>query len=169
MRGYIHVYTGDGKGKTSAALGLAVRALGRGKKICMVQFLKGMETGELLFFEGKPGIVIKQFGTGKFGMERDENEKKLAVQALNYAREQMLSGNFDIIILDEINVALSMHLLEIGLVLDFLEQKPDSVEIVLTGRNAPNEILEIADLVTEMRAVKHYYMKGVKAREGIEY
>ncbi|MCX8173322.1 MAG: cob(I)yrinic acid a,c-diamide adenosyltransferase [Thermoplasmata archaeon] len=169
MKGYIQVYTGDGKGKTSAALGLAVRALGRGKKVCIVQFMKGIETGEILFFEGKPGIVIKQFGTGEFVMEPGEGEKNSAYQALNYAKEQMLSGSFDIIILDEINVALQMQLLGVSAVLDFLRQKPEDVEVVLTGRNAPKELLEIADLVTEMREVKHYYKKGIGAREGIEY
>ncbi|MEM3493574.1 MAG: cob(I)yrinic acid a,c-diamide adenosyltransferase [Thermoplasmata archaeon] len=169
MKGYIQVYTGDGKGKTSAALGLAVRALGRGKRVCIVQFMKGMETGELLFFAQIPGIVIKQFGSGKFVSAAGDEEKKLAGEALEFAREQMLSGNFDIIILDEVNVALHMHLLDVKTMMEFLREKPESVELVLTGRNAPQEILEVADLVTEMREVKHYYRKGILAREGIEY
>ncbi|MEM3395921.1 MAG: cob(I)yrinic acid a,c-diamide adenosyltransferase [Thermoplasmata archaeon] len=169
MKGYIQVYTGDGKGKTSAALGLAVRALGRGKKVCIVQFMKGMETGEVLFFERIPGIVIQQFGSGEFVKTAIEEEKKLAHQALDHAREQMVSGSFDVIILDEINVAMDLQLLEVPAVMEFLKQKPERVEVVLTGRNAPKEILEIADLVTEMREVKHYYKKGVEAREGIEF
>lgn len=169
MKGYIHVYTGDGKGKTSAALGLAVRALGRKKRVCIVQFMKGLETGEVLFFQGVKDVEIKQFGSGKFVFEPTEEERKVARQGLNYAREQMLSGKFDVLILDEINAALHMKLLDLNDILLFLKEKPESLEVVLTGRNAPKEIVEIADLVTEMREIKHYYTKGVEAREGIEY
>lgn len=168
MRGYIQVYTGDGKGKTSAALGLAVRALGRKKRVCIVQFMKGLETGEVLFFQDVKGVEIKQFGSGNFVFELAQ-ERELAKKGLEYAREQMLSGNFDVIILDEINVAIAMKLIPIDDVLSFLKEKPENVEVVLTGRNAPKELLDIADLVTEMREVKHYYKKGVMAREGIEF
>jgi len=169
MKGYIHVYTGDGKGKTSAALGIAVRALGRGMRVCIVQFMKGMESGEHLFFKNVPGIVIKRFGSGEFVKEATPDDKALAYEALRYAITQMNSGDFDVLILDEINVAMSMHLLSVNDVRKMLEKKPENIEIVLTGRNAPAEIIEIADVVTEMRELKHYYRKGVEAREGIEY
>jgi len=168
MRGYIQLYTGDGKGKTSAALGLAVRALGRKKRVCIVQFMKGLETGEVLFFQDVKGVEIKQFGSGNFVFELAQ-ERELAKKGLEYAREQMLSGKFDVIILDEINVAIAMKVIPIEDVLSFLKEKPENVEVVLTGINAPKELLEIADLVTEMREVKHYYKKGVIAREGIEF
>ncbi len=163
------MYTGKGKGKTSAALGLAVRALGRNLKVCIVQFMKGLETGELLFFRGVKNIEIRQFGSGKFVSRGDKKEREIALAGLEYAKSQMLSGKFDILILDEINVAITMEILEVSEVIKLIELKPENVELILTGRDAPQEIIEIADLVTEMREIKHYFSKGVEARKGIEY
>lgn len=170
--GYIQVYTGNGKGKTTAALGLALRAAGHGMKTYIGQFLKGQTYGELAAVHRlAPLVTIEQFGRRSFihVTENPEDEDiERAKRGLEKCRRVMLSGKFRIIVLDEICVALHFRLLSEKNILDFLAQKPRDVEVVLTGRYAPPSILRRADLVTEMKAKKHYYAKGVRARAGIE-
>jgi len=172
IKGYIQVYTGDGKGKTTAALGLALRAAGYKHKVYIGQFLKGQEYGELLSAKKlSPYITIEQFGRKGFihvTKDPDEEDIKRARRGLKKCREAMLSRKYRIIILDEINVAVDFNLLAEEKIHEFLDKKPEDVEIILTGRYAPPSFLKRADLVTEMKAKKHYYKKGVRAREGIE-
>jgi cob(I)alamin adenosyltransferase len=171
-RGLIQVYTGDGKGKTTAALGLAVRAAGHGLRVEIVQFMKGWPNyGELKGVEWLPGVAIHPFGrSGWVHPDRPEPEDfERAAQALAYARQVMAERQADIVVLDEVNVALDYGLVELGDLLALLDEKPPDVELVLTGRNAHPQVLDRADLVTEMRKVKHPYDAGVAARQGIEY
>ncbi|HEK86730.1 MAG: cob(I)yrinic acid a,c-diamide adenosyltransferase [Candidatus Saccharicenans sp.] len=172
FKGYLQVYTGEGKGKTTAALGLAFRAAGRGFKTYFGQFLKGQPTGEIMSAKKlAPLIKIEQFGRKKFikvTENFEEEDYKLAAEGLEKCLEAMLSGEYQIIVLDEINVAMNLGLLSEDQVHKFLDKKPDEVEVVLTGRYAPESIIERADLVTEMVCRKHYYNKGVQARKGIE-
>ncbi|MFH2219055.1 MAG: cob(I)yrinic acid a,c-diamide adenosyltransferase [Pseudomonadota bacterium] len=169
-RGYIQVYTGDGKGKTTAALGLAVRASGHGLKTYIGQFMKGQHYGELSALSDSCHITIEQYGDTNH-VQRDEVTQAQIDQALEglaRAREAMLSGEYDIIVLDEINVAVWFDLIPVEDVLALLDHRPDRVEIVLTGRRAPAALIERADLVSEMKEIKHYYNDGVTARNGIE-
>ena len=172
FKGYIQVYTGDGKGKTTAALGLALRAAGYKHKIYIGQFLKGQKYGELLSAKKlSPYITIEQFGRKGFihvTKDPDEEDIKRAKRGLKKCLEAMLSRKYRIIILDEINVAVDLNLITEEEVHEFLDKRPEDVEIILTGRYAPPSFLKRADLVTEMKEKKHYYKKGVKAREGIE-
>jgi cob(I)alamin adenosyltransferase len=173
-KGLIIVHTGPGKGKTTAALGLAFRAVGSGLKVLMVQFIKGswhygeLDAAELL---GPDKFVICPMGKGfvKLGGEIDPEQKKAAEEAWAFGREKIFSGEYDMIIFDEINYALSYGLLPVEPVLEALKQKPETLHVVLTGRNARAEIIELADLVTEMRELKHPYQKGIEAQRGIEY
>lgn len=173
LKGLIQVYTGDGKGKTTAALGQALRAAGRGLRTRVFQFMKPPDsTGEHLSFTNLgPGCEITPLGRAKWISKSgfDDDDQRLAAEGLNLAREAMLSGSVDLLILDEINVALHFGLLELEPVLDLLKTRPENVELILTGRNAPPEIIEAADLVTEMRLLKHPFQAGITAREGIEY
>ncbi|MBC8186068.1 cob(I)yrinic acid a,c-diamide adenosyltransferase [candidate division KSB1 bacterium] len=169
-KGYIQIYTGDGKGKTTAALGLALRAAGRGFRTYIAQFMKGQSYGELKSIRLIPEIEIEQFGKNTF-IHVDQaapQDIQMAKNGLKKAKEKMLSGEFNIIILDEINMAIHFKLLPIADVVDFIAVKPGEVELVLTGRRAPDELIQSADLVTEMREIKHYYAQGVTARDGIE-
>jgi cob(I)alamin adenosyltransferase len=170
--GYVQVYTGNGKGKTTAALGLALRAAGHGMKTYIGQFLKGQTYGELAVVRRLASLItIEQFGRRDFihVTENPEDEDiERARRGLEKCRRAMLSGKFRMIVLDEICVALYFKLLSEKAVLDFLAQKPGDVEVVLTGRYAPPSLLRRADLVTEMKEKKHYYAKGVQARAGIE-
>lgn len=169
-RGYIQVYTGNGKGKTTAAIGQAVRAAGHGMRTYVGQFMKGQVYGELLALENHPLIEIEQYGDARC-LRRDEvtsEHTRQARQGLKRAGQKMGSGVFDLVILDEINVTLWFGILDIDEVLGFLDQRPGAVELVLTGRYAPEAILARADLVTEMVEVKHYFAKGIQARTGIE-
>jgi len=172
FKGYIQVYTGTGKGKTTAALGLALRAAGYGQRVYIGQFLKGQMYGELLSAKKlAPYITIEQFGRKGFihvTQDPDEEDFRKARRGLKKCLDAMLSLKYRIIILDEINVAVYFNLLSEREVLEFLDQKPEGIEIILTGRYAPSSFLKRADLVTEMKAKKHYYKKGVRAREGIE-
>lgn len=172
FKGYIQVYTGDGKGKTTAALGLALRAAGYKHKVYIGQFLKGQKYGELLSAKKlSPYITIEQFGRKGFihvTKDPDEEDIKRAKRGLKKCLEAMLSRKYRIIILDEINVAVDLNLITEEEVHEFLDKRPEDVEIILTGRYAPPSFLKRADLVTEMKEKKHYYKKGVKAREGIE-
>jgi len=172
FKGYIQVYTGDGKGKTTAALGLALRAAGYKHKVYIGQFLKGQKYGELLSAKKlSPYITIEQFGRKGFihvTKDPDEEDIKRAKRGLKKCLEAMLSRKYRIITLDEINVAADLNLITEEEVHKFLDKRPEDVEIILTGRYAPPSFLKRADLVTEMKEKKHYYKKGVKAREGIE-
>ncbi|MGD0496085.1 MAG: cob(I)yrinic acid a,c-diamide adenosyltransferase [Candidatus Bathyarchaeia archaeon] len=171
-KGLVQVYTGNGKGKTTAAFGLALRAIGRGLRVCIIQFIKGgFDYGELYVIDRLPGLKLKAYGRGKFvdGKKPDKTDVDLAEEALATAEKAIKDGECDIVILDEINVALSLKLIKTENVLNLIKKKPAQVELVLTGRNAPSEIVEAADLVTEMVEVKHPYSKGFHARKGIEY
>lgn len=168
--GYIHVYTGNGKGKTTAAFGLALRAACANKKVFIGQFIKGMEYSELKVPQFIPNIKIEQFGRNCFIFNKPTQEDINAAQkGLERIKEILKNKEYDIVILDEINVAIYYKLVTVKDVLDILNLRDDKVEIILTGRYAPEEFIEIADLVTEMKEIKHYYQKGVKARKGIEF
>jgi cob(I)alamin adenosyltransferase len=170
IKRYIQVYTGDGKGKTTAALGLSIRAAGHGLKTYMGQFMKGQHYGELTALRDNPFITIEQYGDIEC-IHRDQvtqKHKDQAEQGLIKARDAMLSGRYDMVILDEINVTVWFGLLTVKQVLDLLDQRPQSVEIILTGRNAPREFIQYADLVSEIKEVKHYYHQGILARDGFE-
>ena len=169
-KGYIHLYTGNGKGKTTAAIGLSIRAVGAGKRVFIGQFVKGMHYSELDTLKRIPEIELKQYGLDCF-IENDPTQKDIDAAREGFAEisKIILNNDFDVVILDEICIALYYHLIENEEVLDLLKTKPKEMEIILTGRYAPNEIYEIADLVTEMNEIKHYYKIGVQARKGIEY
>ena len=169
-RGYIQVYTGNGKGKTTAALGLALRAAGAGLKVFFGQFAKGKSCSEhnaLRRFEDL--ITVEQYGTERFIMGTvSEMDREKARQNIVKVEQIVKSGKYDVVILDEASVAVDLNLITIADVLNIIKSKPLSTEIVITGRNAPEELIDAADLVTEMKEIKHYYSKGVSARKGIE-
>jgi cob(I)alamin adenosyltransferase len=169
-QGFIQVYTGNGKGKTTAALGLAMRAVGAGYKVYIGQFLKGQKYSELVALKRfKDLIVIEQFGKKSFIITKpSKNDIVMAKDAFKKIQTIISHGKFSIVILDEINCALKLNLINVKDVVKVLLEKPQHVEIVLTGRDAPKEIIKIADLVTEMKEIKHYYYKGIIARKGIE-
>lgn len=169
-KGYIQVYTGNGKGKTTAALGLSLRAIGAGYKIFIGQFLKGMKYSELHTFEMFSKYVeVQRFGTDSFVFGKPSSKDiKKATEGLKLCKEKLISGKFDVVILDEINVAVSMGLVPLDEVMKLMEAKPEYTELIMTGRNAPVQVIERADLVTEMKEIKHYYTNGVEARVGIE-
>ena len=174
-KGLIVVYTGPGKGKTTAALGIALRAVGQGMRVLMVQFIKGSwHYGELdaakTFGAGQFDILPMGRGFVKIGVEKpDPEDLRMVHEAWSFAREQMSAGRYDVLILDEINYAISYKMLEPDEVVNGLRQKPDALHVILTGRNAHPAIVELADVVTEMREVKHPYTKGVLAQRGIDY
>ncbi len=171
-QGLIQVYTGDGKGKTTCALGLGLRAVGQGLKVYMVQFMKGRETGEARAAARlAPDLTLRSFGRPGLVNLRSPAPEDLALarEALDLAKALIKAGEHDLVILDEINLALTYNLIPLDEVLKMLRERPKWVEVVLTGRQAPPEILALADLVTEMRPLKHYYEAGVKARRGIEW
>jgi cob(I)alamin adenosyltransferase len=172
QRGMIQVYTGDGKGKTTAALGLALRAAGHGLRVVIVQFMKGWPGyGELQAVDTLPTVTIHPFGRSDWVHPEQPQAEDLAraAEALTFARQIVVSKQADIVILDEINVALDYRLLDREEVLALLDARPNEVELVLTGRNAHPEVIHRADLVTEMRAIKHPYEQGIAARQGIEF
>jgi len=170
--GLIEVYTGDGKGKTTAALGLALRAVGQGLRVLIVQFMKnGSDSGEVIALQNQPAISLCHFGRAGFvNRNRPSAEDiQVAQQGWQYSLDALHSGQYDVIILDEVNVALDYGLLSLTQVLELCDAKPAHVELVLTGRNAHSKVVQRADLVTEMLALKHPYSKGVRSRKGIEY
>lgn len=170
-RGCVQIYTGNGKGKTTAALGLSLRALGRGLRVCFFQFIKGGGPyGEQLIAEKlAPDFIIIQTGRPGWVNTRDISEdRRLAQEALQQARAALSSGAYDLFVCDEINGAVGFGLIDVEQVLELIRMKPEQVELVLTGRNADERVVQAADLVTEMREVKHYYQSGVPARTGIE-
>jgi ATP:corrinoid adenosyltransferase len=174
MKGLTHIYTGEGKGKTTAAIGLGIRAYGRGLKVLMVQFLKGAETGEMYTLEKlKPGFILYR-GTEikKFTWNMSEEELKHAAKIqndiFNYAMDAANCGGWDMLILDEILGAVKTGLIELDDVTRFLKERPDNFELILTGRDAPAELIELADYVSDIKAAKHPMEKGIPARKGIE-
>jgi cob(I)alamin adenosyltransferase len=169
--GLLQVYTGDGKGKTTAALGLALRAWGRGLKVCIIQFMKkGEDYGEIVALR-RMEVDLYQFGSDRLITKNSVHPEdiELAHRALAFVESMLVSGEYDVMILDEINVALFFGLIEPEEALSVLRKRRKDVEVILTGRNAPPEIIEEADLVTRMVAEKHPYDKGVIARAGIEF
>lgn len=171
-KGLVQVYTGNGKGKTTAAFGLALRAIGRGLKVFVVQFIKGgFDYGELYVVGKLPNLELKAFGRGKFVMQKPASEEdvRLAGKAFDLAKKVVNSGEYDVVVLDEINVAVHLGLIDVKEVVELVKRKPEHVELVLTGRYAPSKIIDLADLVTEMREVKHPYQKSIAARKGIEF
>jgi cob(I)alamin adenosyltransferase len=170
MKGYIHIYTGNGKGKTTAALGLAIRAAGAGLQVFLAQFIKGKQYSELNALKRLEDLItVEQFGLPRFiNGKPSESDVEAARLGLEKLKSSMLSGRFDMIIIDEGNVAVTYGLLTKQDLLDLIVMKPEAVELVITGRDALPEIIDQADLVTEMKAVKHYFNKGVDARVGIE-
>jgi len=173
--GLIHIYTGEGKGKTTAALGLGIRACGSGMKVLLVQFLKNIHTGELEIIKRlEPEFkAIRSFSLTKFtwDMSREELEQssREAAELLNQVKDTILKGEYDLVILDEILGVVSTKLLPVEAVLDIVRNKPDKVELVLTGRDAHEELIKAADYVSEIKAVKHPFEKGIASRKGIEY
>ncbi len=169
-KGYCHIYTGDGKGKTTAAIGLIVRALGHNKKAAIIQFMKDDKNyGEFKYLHDK--ILFLQMGRNEF-VDYDNPEDidiELAKKALIKAKEIIQSAEYDLVILDEINVAIMFSLIDERSVIDIMKSKPKSLELILTGRGATEKMMEIADLVTEMKEIKHYFSKGVLGRKGVEY
>ena len=169
-KAYIQVYTGNGKGKTTAAIGLSVRAAGNGLSVYIGQFMKGQFYGELTSLANIPEIEIEQYGDASCIKREDvtEEHKKMAASGLEKIGNALASGRYDMIILDEINTAVWFGLVTVDDVVRLMTNRPDDVEIILTGRYAPREFIELADLVSEMKEIKHYYRKGVTARDGIE-
>ena len=169
--GCLQVYTGNGKGKTTAALGLALRAVGQGLRVCFFQFIKGGGPyGEQVAAEKlTPLLTIIQTGKPGWVNTKDITEdRKVAQEALLQAREILISGDYDLVVLDELNGAVGFGLIDIEQVMELVAVRPMKTEVVITGRNAHERLIEAADLVTEMREVKHYYKAGVPARTGIE-
>ncbi len=169
MKGYVQVYTGDGKGKTTAAIGLAVRAAGAGLKVYIAQFLKKGDYSEIKALSRFENITIEQYGAGQFVMGRP-SEKEMAAAGEGFTRlcEILKENRHDLVIAEEANVAVLCGILSEKDLLDIIDVKPDNVELVFTGRGAPPTLIDKADLVTEMKEVKHYFRKGVAARVGIE-
>lgn len=168
-KGYVQLYTGDGKGKSTAAFGLAVRALCSGRSVWIGQFVKSMKYNETRIAELFPAVHIEQSGRGCFiGRDPESVDCGMAREGLRRAREAMTSGEWDVVILDELNIALHFGLLGVGEVIDALRSRDPRVEVVITGRYAPRELVDEADLVTDMREVKHYYSLGVLSRDGID-
>ena len=171
-QGFVQIYTGNGKGKSTAAIGQAVRAAGFGLKTYIAQFMKEYPYNELNSLKKlSEWITIEQFGGDEFVYKKElpgKDELEKASKGLQIAREKMLSGEYDLIILDEAIVAIYFKLIETKELIEFIKVKPDNVELILTGRYCPSELIDAADLVTEMEEVKHYYQKGITSRRGIE-
>ncbi len=169
------VYTGKGKGKTTAALGIALRATGYQKKTCMIQFIKGswhygeMDSSKRL----EPEFEMIAVGKGFVGIMDDkspkEDHEKIAKEAVRISNEKIQSGDYDIVILDEINYAVNLKLISVNDVLDIIRSKPKGVDLILTGNYAKEDVIEASDLVTEMREIKHPFQKGIKAKKGIDF
>jgi cob(I)alamin adenosyltransferase len=171
-KGLVQIFTGDGKGKTTAAIGTVIRALGHGFRVYIALFMKGDYLyGERKILSGLPGVTLESFGSSQFIDPENikPGERKAAGEALAAAREAMLGGEYDLVVLDEVNLAVAFNLLELREVLGLIEAKPEAVELILTGRQADRELVRVADLVTECLKIKHPYDVGVEGREGFEY
>lgn len=171
MKGFIQVYTGNGKGKTTAAIGLSIRAVGAGKKVFFAQFVKGKPYSEITVLqESLPAITLKQYGLGCFiKKEPTKEDIESAQKGLQEIKKIIQAASYDVIVLDEANIALFFNLFSVKDLIEIVQSKPPETEIIITGRYAPEEIIAIADLVTEMKEIKHYYNSGIEARKGIEY
>ncbi|MBN1181321.1 MAG: cob(I)yrinic acid a,c-diamide adenosyltransferase [Bacteroidales bacterium] len=171
MTGKIHLYTGNGKGKTTAALGLSLRAMGAGKKVFFAQFVKGKTYSEIDTIEKHlPGIVVKQYGLGCFIVNSPtQKDVDAARQGLAEVSEMLVSGDYDMVVMDEACIAIYYQLFSAEELVDALNKRKEETEVIITGRYAPDELIEIADLVTEMKEVKHYYNDGLEARKGVEF
>ncbi|UCE92448.1 MAG: cob(I)yrinic acid a,c-diamide adenosyltransferase [Methanobacteriota archaeon] len=170
--GRVHVITGPGKGKTTSAFGLAMRAAGHDLRVCIVQFMKtGDVTGEVIAAERLKNVSVAQFGTGRFvgGSGASDDDRRSARKAMAHARKQASSGRCDLLVLDEVNVAAFFGLVSAQEVIDLLEARSEGLEVVLTGRNAPDEFIEYADYVSHIDTVKHPFDEGVSARKGVEW
>ena len=170
-KGYVQIYTGNGKGKTTAALGLITRAVGNNLKIFFCQFLKGTDYGEIKTIANFPTVKHERYGRGTFIRKKEyvvDEDIKLMRTGYESLKNALLSENYDIVIADEIFGALKFDLISLDEIKFLITNKPKHTELVLTGRNAPDEIIELADLVTEMKEIKHYFKQGVFARKGIE-
>lgn len=168
----IQVYTGNGKGKTTAALGLGLRAVGAGQKVCLVQFLKDGQSSEInCLRKYLPNFKAQSFGQSSFVIKNKINKEDttLAKQGFNFAQKAIQSKKYDLIILDEINMAVSLGLITVKDLVSLIKAVPQKTELVLTGRHAPKEIIQLADLVTEFKEIKHYFTGGRQARKGVEY
>ncbi|HWQ73151.1 MAG TPA: cob(I)yrinic acid a,c-diamide adenosyltransferase [Desulfitobacteriaceae bacterium] len=175
LTGLVHIYTGDGKGKTTAAIGLGIRACGNGLKVIMVQFLKGSPTGELAILRKlEPDFLVcrnndlKGFFWNMNG-EQKEELRRFAAETLNYVQNKVSTEEWDLLILDEVMGAISNNLISVREIVDFIKNKPEKLEVVLTGRHAPRELVEIADYVSEINPRKHPLKMGIAARRGIEF
>ena len=171
-KGLVQVFTGEGKGKTTAALGTVIRALGHGLRVYIVCFMKGnYPYGERNILSRLPNVDVASFGSQKFvdPVNVKPEEKEQAGQALAAAREAMLSSSYDLVVLDEVNLAVAWKLVELDEVIRLIRDKPQNMELILTGRQADTKLIQLADLVTEMLKIKHPYDKGMTARKGIEY
>ena len=170
MKGYVHVYTGNGKGKTTAAIGLAIRAAGAGMRVYIAQFVKGMHYSELDALDRYADrITLKQYGRECFiEREPEEEDFRAARQGLEEVKGIVASGDYQMVILDEANIATRYNLFSPDELIELVRSKPESMELVITGRNADPKVVALADLVTEMKEIKHYYNRGVQARAGIE-
>jgi len=174
MQGKIHIYTGDGKGKTTSALGIALRSAGWGMKVLLVQFLKaGWETGEVRFFQNVPEVELLSYGIGRQIKTNDDIDAKTMSECregFDIALKKMKSGEYEVVILDEVNILIHFGILTVEEVLNFMNEKLENVELILTGRYAPPEIIERADLVSDIISVKHYFSNSNRpAKKGIEY
>ncbi|MDD2637065.1 MAG: cob(I)yrinic acid a,c-diamide adenosyltransferase [Bacteroidales bacterium] len=169
-KGMVHFYTGNGKGKTTAALGLSLRSAGLNKRIFIAQFVKGMHYAELDAIKKHKNIKLKQFGRDCF-IENKPTEKDIlaAKEGLKEVEKITKSNQYDLVVLDEIFIALHYNLISHEEVVEIITTKNQNVELVLTGRNAPESLYNFADLITEMKEIKHYFNKGIEARPGIEY
>jgi cob(I)alamin adenosyltransferase len=169
MQGYTQVYTGNGKGKTTAALGLALRAAGAGLKVFIAQFIKMGDFSEIKSLKRFSDLItVEQFGRGRFDNKPSPSDFEAAQKGLNKVKTIILSDEYNVIILEEANVAVKHGLISVEELINLIVNKPDDKELVITGRGASPQVIEHADLVTEMRLIKHYYQKGVRARIGIE-
>ncbi len=170
-KGYIHVYTGPGKGKTTAALGLGIRAAGAGFKVHMIQFMKGRRYSELDAVENLTNFTYSQHGRDEFVSKEKPAQIDIdhAQRGFAHAKKTINNGKYDLVILDEINIAVDYNLISLDDVIKLIEEKPEKLELVLTGRDAHPELIKIADVVTEMLEIKHPYQNGVMARKGIDF
>ena len=174
-KGLVIVYTGNGKGKTTAALGMALRAIGYDHKVCMLQFIKGswhygeMDSSKKL----EPNFELIAVGKGFVGILDDnsprEEHEKYAAEAVRICREKINSGNYNVVILDEVNYAINLGLIDVQEIIKLIKEKPSNLDLVLTGRDVKEEIVELADLVTEMKEIKHPFKSGIKAKKGIDF